>query len=194
MQPFLEPTERLILIRDGFYAEEPAVRRRASMILELDGGSNFMRAARSAKCHRDTVKYWYHRYLERRSPSALRRAGDAHRRYEDHLNHAARARALVLLAETRTDRRLPWSDQKRAEVEHEARFAAHPVTRYRQALRLAVDRGISTSLIARAASCRRSGVSDLRELETTGVSRWRRRAAAKAGAGPLAKAEQGGLE
>ena len=46
MQPFLEPAERLMLIRDGLYASDAAVQRRATMVLELDGGSNFMRVVR----------------------------------------------------------------------------------------------------------------------------------------------------
>src|SRR6478752_3578528 len=105
MQPFLEPVERLVLIRDGLYAIDEAVRKRAAMVLQLDRGSNFTRVARSVKCHRYTVKFWYLRYLERRTPAALRLATDPHRRREDRVNHAARARALVILAESRTGRR-----------------------------------------------------------------------------------------
>jgi hypothetical protein len=183
MQPFLEPAERLMLIRDGLYSDDAAVQRRASMILDLDDGSNFRRVARSAQCDRSTVKFWYYRYLERRSTAALRSASDRYRRYDDHLNHAARARSLVLLAESRTERRLPWSADQRAGVERDARLASDPDTRYRQAIRFALDRGVSPSLIARAALCRNSDVYELRSREITGLTRWQRRARAVAAAG-----------
>jgi hypothetical protein len=198
MQPFLEPAERLMLIRDGLYSDDAAVQRRASMILDLDDGSNFKRVARSAQCDRSTVKFWYHRYLERRSTAALRGARDRYRRYDDHLNHAARARSLVLLGESRTERRMPWSADQRAGVERDARLAADPDTRYRQAMRFALDRGVSLSLIARASLCRRSDVHEMLNRELTGLNRYQRRiraAAAAASAGDsLAEAEQGRLE
>ena len=77
MQPFLEPAERLMLIRDGLYNTDSVVQQRASMVLELDRGSNYMPAvARSLKCHRRTVKYWHLRYLERRTPATLHTAND----------------------------------------------------------------------------------------------------------------------
>jgi len=183
MQPFLEPSERLLLIRDGLSIDDAAVQRRASIILELDEGSNFSRVARSAKCDRGTVKYWYQRYLERRSPAALRSSRDRYRRYEDHLNHAARARSLVLLAESRAESapRLPWSAEERGRVERDARAASDVDARYRQAIRFALDRGVSISLIARAALCSPSTIHDLREFELTGITRNRRLRAAKKG-------------
>jgi hypothetical protein len=160
------------------YAIDATVRKRAAMVLELDRGSNFMRVARSAKCHRDTVKYWYLRYLERRTPAALRLANDLYRRREDQINHAARARALVILAESRTEeRRLPWSAEERAQVAHDARSAADPSVRYRQAMRFALDRGVSASSIAKAAACWRGVVNDLLIYELTGITRNRRRRA-----------------
>jgi hypothetical protein len=181
MQPFLEPAERLMLIRDGLYSGDAVVRKRASLVLALDRGSNFMRVARSANCHRNTVKYWYLRYLERRTPAALRHKHDPTRRYEDQINHAARARALVVLAESRGGRRrgrLPWTAEAREQVAHDARSAADPSVRYRQAMRFALDRGASMEAISRAASCWKSVVNDLLSRELTGVSRQQRRYAA----------------
>jgi hypothetical protein len=177
MQPFLEPAERLVLIRDGMYADDATVRKRAAMVLELDRGSNFMRVARSVKCHPYTVKYWYLRYLERRTPAALRLANDLYRRREDQVNYPARARALLILAESRTERRLPWSAEERAQVAHDARAAADPSVRYRQAMRFALDRGVPTASIARAAACWQAVVTDLMVRESTGITRKQRRRA-----------------
>jgi hypothetical protein len=171
MQPFLEPAERLMLIRDGLYNQDPAVRRRTSLVLELDRGSNFMQVARSAKCHRKTVKYWYLRYLERRTPAALRSVNDPGRQYEDRVNHGSRARALVALAESRAGRRLPWSAEEREQVIRDSRSASDPTVRFRQAIRFALDRGVPVALIARASSNWRAVINDLLFLELHGVSR-----------------------
>jgi len=171
MQPFLDPAERLVLIRDGLYSDDAAVRKRASMVLELDRGSNYMRVARSQKCHPRTVRYWYFRYLERRAPAALRLANDPHRRYEDQANHASRARALVALAESHKGRRLPWSAEERDRVIHDARSAANPHLRYRQAIRFALDRHAPTAAIARASLVRESELTDLLFRELHGIDR-----------------------
>lgn len=171
MQPFLEPAERLVLIRDGLYNQDIAVRRRTSLVLELDRGSNFMQVARSAKCHPRTVKYWYLRYLERRTPAALRSTRDPGRQYEDKVNHGSRARALVSLAESHAGRRLPWSAEERQRVIRDSRAAADPSVRFRQAMRFALDRGVSVESVARASSRWRAAVNDLLFLELHGVSR-----------------------
>jgi len=198
MQPFLEPAERLMLIRDGLYSSDAAVQQRASLILELDRGSNYTRVARSAKCHPRTVKYWHLRYLERRTPAALRLANDPSRRYEDKVNHAARARTLVSLAESRNGRRLPWSAEERRRVAHDARSAADPSVRYRQAIRFALDRDVPMGSIARASLCRESVVTDLLFRELHGINRralryaQRRQAVADEQRGPDCLVGQGG--
>lgn len=171
MQPFLDPAERLVLIRDGFYSDDEAVRQRASMVLELDRGSTYTSVARSQKCHPRTVKYWYLRYLERRSPAALRPANDPHRRYEDKANHASRARALVALAESHHGRRLPWSAAERDRVIHDARCAANPRLRYRQAILFALDRHVPTAAIARASLTRECVLTDILFRELHGIGR-----------------------
>jgi hypothetical protein len=93
---------------------------------------------------------------------------------------------------------MPGSAYQRAGVARDARLAAHPDTRYRQAMRFALDRGVSLSLIARASLCRRSDVHEMLNRELTGLNRYQRRiraAAAAASAGDsLAEAEQGRLE
>ena len=79
-------------------------------------------------------------------------------------------------------------------MEHDARAAADPSVRYRQAMRFALDRGVPASSIAKAAACWKAVVTDLRILELTGMTRKQRRRAELFGNVVNETREAGGLQ
>lgn len=169
----LGPVERLILIRDGFYAPDAATRRRAAVLLALDKGATVMAAARSARCNRSSVYRWLANYLERRDPAALgdnrRRAAGGPRQRDRRL--LERAAALVALADARPE---PADDGLgRLHLDRSGRRAlwllaldpaATPRLRYRAAMLRAVDLGLPTTTIARAVACDRQTVTNASRL------------------------------
>jgi hypothetical protein len=173
MKPFLEPIERLVLIRDGIYAMDDACNKRARLIMALDRGSTITHAARSEKCSPRYVKYYLSRYLEHRTPAALRSWGDPARTYYDSFQQSSWARHLVILGGAQPAERggvLPLSDEERRELEYQSHAASDPEVRYRAAIRFAIDRGANLCAIARAAARHRNTIRDVRDTAITGIS------------------------
>jgi len=163
-RPFLSPVERLVLVRDGFYAVDPACRRRAEVLLSLDRGAALSEAARTARCSRSSIYRWLSHYLGERDPAAL---GDNRRRYAGRSRErrrvwTARAGALLALTAMRPDAgpgRLGLEAADRAALAGVAADPdAAPRDRYLAAMLRALDRGVPISTIARAAGCDRKTV------------------------------------
>lgn len=158
MPPFLDPVERLILIRDGFYSPDARCHTRAAALLALDHGHPVRSVARSVRCDPDTLKRWCARYLENRDVAALRdgRTRESRRRTR-RLTHT-RAAALHRLAHAAgaeaAASRLALDPVAQGILQRAASAAeANPTHRYWAALLWAFDRGATISAIARAAVC-----------------------------------------
>ena len=176
MRPFLEPVERLVLIRDGLYHHDDACRRRAAMLLALDRGSTLSAVARSSRCQWSTVKFWLSRYLENRTPACLLDARNPAVRRSQSPLIPIRARAVLALAESApasSPGHLGLDPSARDALLHAARATSDPAARLRSSQLLALDRGVAASVIARASGCRRTTIHDLLALTLTGRHPWR---------------------
>jgi len=157
MPPFLDPVERLILIRDGFYSPDARCHTRAAAILALDRGQPLSRVARSVRCARDTLYRWLAKYLENRDVAALRDARTRDARRRTRRLKAGRVAALIELAASVPDPETGRLGLDPAARESLGRLAAaagsDPARRYWAALLVAFDRRAPVADIARAAGC-----------------------------------------
>lgn len=166
MPPFLDPLERLILIRDGFYSPDARTHTRAAAILALDYGHPLRRVARSVRCDHTTLYHWLDRYLEKRDVAALGdgRTRDVRRRTRR--LKPARAAALLELAHAAPPAeppRLPLDPPARDALARLATDAEpDPTRRYWAALLFAYDRRVPVTDIARVAGCDRRTVREAR--------------------------------
>jgi hypothetical protein len=157
MPPFLDPVERLILIRDGFYSPDARCHTRAAALLALDRGHSLRSVARSVRCDPDTLYRWLDKYLEKRDVAALRDGTTAEGRRRSRRLLPARAAALVELAGEHgrpgpEPGRLALDAAAQALLERTASAAEpDPTRRYWAALLLAFDRGLPVAEVARVA-------------------------------------------
>lgn len=166
MPPFLNPVERLILIRDGFYSPDARCHTRASALLAIDRGHSVRSVARSVRCSRDSLYRWYGQYLENRDVAALGDGRSRAARRRARGLAADRTAALLELAETAAR---PADAPGRLDIDGPDRAALRRVAdgrepnaklfhRYWAALLLAFDRGVPVATIARTAGTDRSTV------------------------------------
>lgn len=159
MPPFLDPLERLLLIRDGFYSPDARLHTQAAALLALDRGLPLRDVARSVRCDPDTLYRWRDRYLENRDLAALRDARSRHAARRTTRLRPARTAAVLALAEHHPGpdaRRLGLDDDARARLAAAAADPkSTPARRHWAALLLAYDRGVPVTHIARATACSR---------------------------------------
>lgn len=148
MSPFLNESERTILIRDGSHSSCPQTRLHTAMLLALDRGTAAVTVAKMARCHEDTVYLWFRRYLKYRDVSCLRGG-----LLLDRGDPWSRSRAVNAIPDG-TARRvggLSRSNGQAASLRLDAWLSPRAKVRLRAAILVALDRGARISQVARAA-------------------------------------------
>lgn len=159
MPPFLDPVERLALVRDGFYSHDARQHTRAAVLLSLDRGCSISDVARSVKVTRHTIKSWRDRYLEIRTPAALEDGRSRRARRAAARRRPTRTRLvyeLALVGPADAAGRLDLDAGSRAELARLAVECPDPERRHWAAILWARDRGVPVSVVARAAGRHRS--------------------------------------
>lgn len=158
MLPFLDAVERLILVRDGYYATDHAQSRRAAVILSLDAGKSVASVARLAGCSRTTVYTWLRLYEQHRNPQALR-GSELERIGQRGFEISAALNAMP--GNLKSARGLGLDVKARNALRLDAMVAPDAKRRRRSAMLWALDRGVPLPHVAHVAGVSRQAVHQL---------------------------------
>jgi transposase-like protein len=158
MAPFLGASERLVLIRDGYYSPDLRRRRRAVMLLALDRGVPASSVARTVGCARTTVYYWLRLYQEHRDVEAL--SGGFSRSGGLRPTRTAAVLNSLKPDATRRTRRpaAPMDARARRRLRLDAEVHPDPRRRLGAAMAWAMERGVAAEHAAHVAGVSRQAV------------------------------------